>query len=362
MHVWPVVSTHPRADLVALLAQLHSVLHAPLRGCAKSRATICWLCSAAAGLTHLATVGLCHGEPLTLAVSVDNTGSDHECADRLELVEKIKKVWPKVTLEQNCGSECLQVAVEFNKIEQHYQARLEFRGLKPGERLLSDHGHDCTALEDAVAVTIGLLLDSEVDQGRSVPQPRAQRAAPTIKISQRSIELRPPAAQGGYWSGSVQLGREFGVGSTDSTSLALNLARRFGVGWQLQTTMLMWLPATTRYAGGHVDVSLLAGALQVCRVWGQNWQLGPCVAASIGRLHGAGRGYAESSSSNLLWTAGGAAVVLERPLGHGLMLGFQGSAWLPTSRLSYSIENLGTAWSSPHIWTELAARLGVRFR
>ena len=362
MHVWPVGIIHLRANRHATRAQLHPMSCAPSRNRGKWRLSTRWLYLCVSTWAYFAGIGRCHASPPNLAVSVNAADGAHDCADRSQLVEKIQKTWPRVAVVPRCDPECLQVFVQFKRIEQHYQAKLEFRGLKPGERLLSDDNHDCTALEDAVAVAIGLLLDSELDPSRAAAQPSAEHAAPTLKISHGSIELGPPAPSRSFWSGSLQLGGEFGMGVVPATSLGLALARQSRGGWRLQTTALVWLPTTTTYANGQVDVSLLAGTLAVCRLWGKSWQLGPCVAAGAGRWHGTGRGYSESLAANLRWTAGGGALLFEGPIGRQLTLGLEGSAWLPTSQARFSVEPLGTAWNSPHIWIGLATRLGVRFR
>ncbi|MEJ2366245.1 MAG: hypothetical protein P8017_16515 [Deltaproteobacteria bacterium] len=105
---------------------------------------------------------------------------------------------------------------------------------------------------------------------------------------------------------------------------------------------------------------MLAGTARGCALFGDRWLVGPCAAVGIGRLHGVGVGYDEVATDNVLWSAVGAGVVAEAPVWEAVFWGLSAEVWRPLSRLTFSVQNAGTAWESPPVEGSLALRLGVR--
>jgi hypothetical protein len=262
-------------------------------------------------------------------------------------------------LGEQPSPDSLQVFVHFDRVSGEYRADLEFRGAKPGQRSLRDRGDSCEPLEGAVAVAISLLLDGEIER-RERAVVDVPRTASTISIV--AAEVEPSPTKTTPWYGSVEGGPQWGFGGRATTWIGASLGVRPKPGWLLESSAIAWPPSTTKYDTGEVTVSLLAGALRACRLWGDRWRLGPCAAAALGRLHGVGRGFDESMSTTLLWSALGTSLSLERPLGERWVLGLQGTAWLPLFEQTLSVENVGTAWRPAVAWLGFGARLGVRFR
>jgi hypothetical protein len=213
-------------------------------------------------------------------------------------------------------------------------------------------------LVDAVVVAISLLLDSEIER-REQAVHEVPRAVPTIKIV--AAEVRPKAKRTMPWYLSVESGPQWGFNRRTTPWVAAGLGIVTKPGWVVESRVIAWLPSSTKFDTGEVTVSLVSGALRACHLWGERWLLGPCAAMALGRLHGAGRGFDESMSTNLLWAALGASLSLERPLAERWALGLEATAFVPLSKQSLSVDNVGTAWDPAAIWLGLGVRLGVRF-
>ncbi len=320
-----------------------------------------WQSGFVAGLGLALAPGLCEASPLSLVIATERTDSAKDCANHARLLAKVERLSQRAVEAEGPLRDSIHVVVHFDRINDEYRASLEFRGPKPGERSLRDRSNRCDSLEDAVAVAIALLLDSEIER-RAQATPDLTRAVPTIRITSSEVKPRAHQSRTTPWYVSVQGGPEWGFSTTAVTWFAVDLGVRPISGWVFEASAVASQPATTKYAAGEVTVSLVAGALRACRLWGESWQFGPCAAMALGRLHGTGRGFDESMSTNLLWPALGASLILQRSLGERWNVGLSATTWIPLSEVTFSVDNLGTAWNSSVIWLGLGARLGVRFR
>jgi hypothetical protein len=301
---------------------------------------------------------LCIAAPLSIEITTERTQAAADCADDARLREQVERVSQRALGPIGPESDVIRVHVRFARTNDEYRADLEFKGPKPGERTLSDRSEQCGPLEDAAAIAIALLLDTELErrdrEARAVP-----RAVQTIQITHREVMPRPRASR--VFALAVEGGLQLGLNSTITPGFALDLGTRAVPGWLFESSGALYMPTTSKYAVGQVTVSLATVALRACRLWGNDWQFGPCAALALGRLHGSGAGYDESLSSNLLWSAFGASLLLQRTIAERWDLGLYATTWAPLRKQSFEVQGLGTAWNSPTFLGGLGIRLGVRF-
>jgi len=296
--------------------------------------------------------------PLSLVVSAERTQAATDCADAAALFAKVEGIVQRPLSRKDAEADAIRVVVRFDRNGEEYQANLEFEGPKPGERNLRDRSDRCEPLQDAVAVAIALLLDDELER-REREAREVARAVTTISIISGAVE--PKRAEPVSIGISTEAGVQVVFDTRASPGFAVAVAVSPSPRWLFELCGLVIPPATSRFEGGEVDVSLLTGAARVCRLWGENWQWGPCAAVALGRLHGSGHGFDESLSSNLLWSAFGGELLLQRSFERRWQLGAHAGAWVPFRESRFSVQNSGTAWNSNTIWPWLALRLGVRF-
>lgn len=303
---------------------------------------------------------LCMGSPLSLEITTERTEAASECADDAQLRGKVEQLSQRALGTIAPESDVIRVHVRFDRTKDEYRADLEFKGPKPGERMLSDHSENCEPLADAAAVAIALLLDTELE--RRVREAReVQRAVQTIQITRREVTPRPRVARPKALALAIEGGAQSGLNSSVASGFALDLGTRVAPGWLFESSATLTLPVVSDYGPGQVTVLLATVALRACRLWGNEWQLGPCAAMAVGRLHGSGAGYDESFSSNLLWSAIGASVLVQREVAERWDFGLHATAWAPLEKRSFGVQGLGTAWNSSVISGGLTIRLGVRF-
>ena len=296
---------------------------------------------------------------LSLVIVTERSEAAADCADGAKLFAKVEKISQRLLAPEGLQPDAIRVVIRFDRSEDEYRAELEFQGPKPGERSLRDRSSHCEPLEDAVAVAIALLLDSEVErrerESRGVP-----RAVPTISIIRREVVPKRLKTNSFHIAGGAGVQAGFDSKLVPRFAFALGMSQREK--WLFELGAEWIAPATSRIDAGEVSVSLVAGVLRACRLWGNEWQWGPCAAFGIGRLHGSGHGFDESLSSSLLWTAFSGELLVQRTLGQRWQLGVHAQAWVPLKEQRFSVQNLGTAWNSSTIWPFLGLRLGVRFQ
>ncbi len=296
---------------------------------------------------------------LSLVIATERSEAAADCADEARLFAKVEKISQRSLEPEGPAPDAIRVVIRFDRSDDEYRADLEFQGPKPGERSLRDRSSHCEILEDAVAVAIALLLDSEVER-RERELREAPRAVPTISIIRS--EVVPKRSK----TNSVYVAGEAGVQAGFDSKIVPRLAGALGMHkrekWLFELSAELIAPATSRIAAGEVSVSLVAGALRACRLWGDEWQWGPCAGFAVGRLHGSGRGFDESLSSSLLWTAFSGELLVQRTFADRWQLGAHAAAWVPLKEQRFSVQNLGTVWNSSAIWPFLGVRLGVRFQ
>ncbi len=246
-----------------------------------------------------------------------------------------------------------------------YRVRFSYRGgvfraaIQVGEatgtRVLSDRGATCASLEQATAVTLALLLDSDLRAPEAEPseppaaQPKATPPAPPPepKPSPTAVSLTLSLGGGGLM-GVVQP-----VVPTAIAELGIGVDRfRTNIG-------VLWMPSRTLDFGpGSLDETLLAGAARMClSAWrGGGLRFDLCSGIYAGRLRVEARGYTLNDTVQKTWLAvplGVALATSSSPV--GLELG--ASALLPLRRNDFSIDYLGVAYESWPVGMLLSLRM-----
>ncbi len=312
----------------------------------------------ACGIAAFAKPASCDAAPLSVSIDALRTPSAADCADGITLLAKVERIAQRSLGADATNADVIHVVVHFDRSGGEYRATLEFHGPKPGERTLSDPSHNCEALEDAATVAIALLLDREIER-RERDDAQRPRAEPTIKITRGTVE--PKRVKSSRFQASVEAGALAGFNSSLAKWVAIDFGLRPFPGWLVESSAWAMLPASRAYGAGHVDVSLAAGSVRACRLWGNEWQWGPCVAVAVGRLHGEGRGFDESLSSNLPWWALGASWLVQRSISENWDVGVHAFGWVSPEQRRFVVQNGGTAWNSAPFTPGLSVRLGFRF-
>ena len=225
--------------------------------------------------------------------------------------------------------------------------RADINGPGGGTRVLRDRRATCASLEQATALTLALLLDSDASQTlpeKVEPEPARRRVTEPERAADRATPAR--RARAAHLAFSLGGGALFGVtrpvAPIVQAELGLGVNRfRAGIG-------VMWMPTQTRGFGpGQLQETLLSGEARTCLAVAGSAQLrmNLCSGVYVGVLKVQAQGYTRDDSADKAWLAVPVGVSLTTtPAPVGVEVG--ASVLLPLRRRDFAIDNLGVAYES----------------
>ena len=292
---------------------------------------------------------------------VERASGAEACDDVTALRLRIERIFGTARLRM-LPAESGPLSVSFRRTtDGRLSARLATAGAKVGQRELSDPGPSCEALSEAVGVAIAVLFDGMLTETppKPVDAPRDRNIGDRSRAA--SHEANPKiqaAARADRLRASVEVGAGLGLVADVSLHLGGWLGVRAGP-FVLDAGGNVDLSPSRDFAGGSLRTSLWYGTLRGCWLFGRSISVGPCAQLGLGLVHGAGQDYAETRTSSLTWTAAGAGLLGAAPLGRHAYLTLAATAWVPTRRLTLSVQNVGIAWESSTVAVSLAAGFGA---
>ncbi|WP_437814630.1 hypothetical protein [Sorangium sp. So ce1078] len=252
-----------------------------------------------------------------------------------------------------------------------------------GARELRDRGGSCAALEQATAVTLALLLDSDAREpslrepeadAREAPSPAPEAPAPSPGAPAETPRAPPgPTGAGAGAREDEGEARSPGRGATRLT-LAAGAAGLFGVvrplapavsaelgigGARFRATLgALWLvPQTLKHGPGELRETLLGGAVRACftAAGSEALRFEVCSGLHAGQLKVVASGYTRNDVAETAWLS----VPLELSLASlGGPLGFDVgvAALLPLRRNDFSVDGVGVAYRSPPVGALMSIR------
>jgi hypothetical protein len=286
----------------------------------------------------------------TLQVSVDSSATN--CPSPAELASAVKSQIrarlggpPRVTL-----------TVSVTREKSQYVGHIQVAGHQSGERVLRVPGPECSALKDALVVTLALILDEEANQHAPIPvpspAPEPKAHALPIAGSGRALALGVGASLTNglphAWSGALS-------GELEISSSAWSAA--LGAFWTPKQRL--------RFEPGTVEIQLLGGQARICRSFvrsdTESLRTTICAEGLAGQLRGRGRDFTAEQLQIRPWTALGMSVGLgsqpRLPLGWAV----RALVSFPLRRDAFGVSGIaGTAYRMPEISFGLEAILRWR--
>jgi hypothetical protein len=263
-----------------------------------------------------------------------------DCPDAEELARKVDVIRGSPAPATHAG-----YRVGFAREGERFVAEIRASSGR-GVRRLYATGQRCSALAKATAVTLALLLDSQLlredgAEPRELPPVRSTSAAPGQGPAPRRAESTPRDVTFSLGGAAV-----FGV----LRPLAPGLLGDAGLRVRGLRTSLgaLWLPSIDSELGpGTVTTSLLSGTVRGCFVaWpSDSLELGACTGALIGVVSAEGAGYTENERSSEPWIAVPFEISLlhmVRPVGWEI----SAAALVVLRRYEFAVDGLGVAYRS----------------
>jgi hypothetical protein len=236
--------------------------------------------------------------------------------------------------------------VTFSRQAGEFRAAIRVRG-GSGVRLLRDRGPSCASLEQATALTLALLMDSDAPElvpEKPDPEPgHTGDSSPPLVVPPAPPVVRPPSVR---LSLSFGGGGLFGVAAPAAPVAIADLG--IGAGRFRTSVGLLWMPEQTLDFGpGRLRESLVSGRARLCLTTarGSLLRLDVCSGVYAGLVHVQASGYTGNGGADKAWLA----LPLELSLAStstpvGVELG--ATTLVPLRRNDFSITHLGTAYES----------------
>jgi len=299
-------------------------------------------------VTALMTLSPIAGAEKGPTLVVDRGAGAERCPDAGALGSRVEQIRGKPPTDLPTA-----YRVTFAKRDEGFLATLRTDGGSGSVRTLEYDGTECAALGQAVAVTLALLFDSDVEQKRAAPR----EPAPTPSTVATATKPPPPPSPSRDVSLALGPIALFGVIRPIAPALAAEVGLAFRPLRGSAGVLVAW-PQTTSLGPGIVRESLLSGFARACFV---TWRGGALrFDACTGILVGAITAEAEGYTHNEHRTRGWIALPLEAALaGWAAPIGWELSlaGLLPLVRSDFTVDGVGTAYASPPVGAMLSLRM-----
>ncbi|WP_437968474.1 hypothetical protein WMF04_03910 [Sorangium sp. So ce260] len=296
------------------------------------------------------------------------------CPDAAHLIERVEQLSGR----RETGASGAYL-VSFTRDADGFRASIRSGS---GARELRDRGRSCAALEQATAVTLALLLDSDAREpslrepeagARSAPLPAPEAPAPPPGAPAETPRAPPGLTGAGGAREDEGEAPSPGGGATRLT-LAAGAAGLFGVvrplapavsaeigigGARFRATLgALWLvPQTLEHGPGELRETLLGGVVRACitAAGSEALRFEVCSGLHAGQLKVVASGYTRNDAAEAAWLS----VPLELSLASlAGPLGFDvgAAALLPLRRNDFSVDGVGVAYRSPPVGALVSIR------
>lgn len=227
-----------------------------------------------------------------------------------------------------------------------------------GTRVRELHAASCDALADATALILALMIDPAAVTSAPpppAPPPPPPRPAPPAPPAPPPPSRHQPRFHVVAWvlaDGGSLPGVSFAAEGGVAVSLGAVRLEGGAAVFPVRAAVIPERPTT----GG--DISLITGSVGACYgVVRGAFEVGPCAAIELGRLHASGFGMTKPGEGNALWSAARPGVRLAWWPVARFGLALRADAAIPFERPNFVLKNVGTVpvfRSGP-----AAGRLGV---
>jgi len=332
-------------------------------------------------------------EPPLPDLLVHRTDDTADCPDTAALAARVDQHMKRPALRPrtkiaDAGQPPPSLDVQIYRSEAGYTAVVQ-TGEKT--RQITDKGSNCKGLADAMAITLAILLDTEIPPPPAPPTPAAEPtpAPPTpaiAPIEAAKDATTPPSRTlpDAPFTAPPRLFRVVaGAGATVATGLLTPLSiggtgyAGIGIGrvFSLEVGFLVLPTQTVPYAGKvlgaatnaapRVDVQLTSALFRLCataRLVSEETRAGLCAGALVGTIHGEGQGFRVNLSATDPWVAANLGAVVEQTLFWRLSLVTRAAVYVPLLRRSFTVADVDPtsdprAFSAAPIGATLEAEL-----
>lgn len=305
-------------------------------------------------------------EEKTALVVIREAGAE-TCPDAVQVAAHVNAIVAREVIGPGPGEDSAWIEVTLHRQGEGYRATVRTYGRSVGQRELSDAGPGCTALGEAVAVSLALMWTSQEEASAPKDPPlgahedtSSEPAAPpepaTPAPKRAPARRTPRRAPMDPW---LHIGVDGFVGIAAAVLEHPAPGGELGVRADLGTRASFGIvaggagPDRVEVDGGSVALSLLFAAVRACvGVVDAGPRVGFCLRPAVGRLAGTGTGFDQSWNRQHVQPALGVGVELRGRVSRALGWAAELVASTPLERQGFSVvdaEGEHTVFSSPNL-------------
>lgn len=272
------------------------------------------------GLAFATVTSAASAEPPRASLVVTRDDGARDCPDAAGFAERVRLI-AGTSMVDAATSEARNtwIQVELTRAFGGYRAVISLQGRRHGKRTIDDVGPGCSSLADAIAITLVMLLDPELERAAEPPPVPVAAASSAPASAPRQVEK--PVLRQASQPAHLVVGAEFAAGL--SFSVLEGSAPFADGGARLQVGRWVSFGAgggfvfsdRARFGSGSVDLELGFVYLRACAaaVSSPRARIELCLEPMLGSLTGAGNGYAAIHTKSVLWPAAAGVIQLYGP-------------------------------------------------
>jgi hypothetical protein len=280
-------------------------------------------------------------EPPRASLVVTRDDGSRDCPDASGVAERVREMAGSSMIDAAAReARDTWIQVELTRAFGGYRAVISAQGRRYGTRTIDDVGPGCSSLADAVAITLVMLLDPDLERRLELPPaplPPPVAAAGVFsrprRVHQRQVELTEPQPSRLIAGAELAAGLSFAVldGSAPfaegGARLQLDHWVSFGAGGGFVFS------DRARFGSGSVDLELGYVYLRACGSFSSSSRarLELCLEPMLGSLRGAGNDYTEIHTRSVPWLAAAAVVEIYGPLARSAFWSLRVAALAPVA-------------------------------
>jgi hypothetical protein len=286
----------------------------------------------------------------TALLVVERGAGAERCPDAETITGKVEQIRGRPALDPPS-----RYRVTLVRTDDGFSATIRADSAAGTVRTLEHRGANCSALGHAVALTLALLLDSEIEPTPKVDPPSPPPA--NAVVTPAAPALPPAASPPRDATFSFAAAGLFGVLRPVSPAISVDVGVSFAP-VRVSAGALWGFSQTHAFGPGSVHERLLGGFARVCV---PPWRRGglrfdTCSGLFGGAITAEAEGYTRNEQRTRAWLAVPIEAALAgwtSPIGWEISL----AGLIPLRRPDYTIEGIGTVYRSPPIAALLSLRL-----
>lgn len=276
-------------------------------------------------------------------LTVERPKNARACPDGAKIAARINAMTGRDAIREDAE---LGIVVSIERASPGFRAVLTVEGPRKGTRELIDDTSSCSALGEAIAITVALLLDEEVDNKPPIRVTRVEKQPPPPVPEEEPSAPPPKASRLPSWMLDILVAQTAGFISSANFAVLAEVNVLLGEHATVGVFGMGILPEDISLPRGELRMNLVFAGFPVCytlRTDDTSLGVAFCGFPAVGGMIAEGQGLDVDETATLPWFALGGSVVADGPIVGPLSFSGRVSLMAPLTRASFQVRDLGQA-------------------